>query len=247
MVDLRLSELESMPHLLEVIDAQKPVGLFSPINLAVSGEASVWNIYKTIKQVDPQFWNIFYSSVTDEKQWINEPAGVTEIDDATFSDRFPDNCLVVQVARFDDATKNVHVDQRLIDIMGAADKVALKLHEDLYSFYRSQVSARKFILGRFVDDNAFRACGVFGTPYCYESVKKETQTEIINQHLQIDIVNSDTVRELVTFLLTHDSYSSLEFYTVASKVAVSLFEDTSRINGVVKCLKPVYSRDGKCI
>jgi len=80
-------------------------------------------------------------ALSTPSQWIEEDYGVVEINDETFSGKFPKNCLVAQLAFYNDTTSTVHFDRRISELMGKTDLEALRVHEDFYKFYRDQFSS----------------------------------------------------------------------------------------------------------
>lgn len=147
-VDLQLSALAAgfKPQLLDLWDARKATGFPGQMNGVEIIVRTPENIYALIDPMMKKYGELthaFYEqgenaenflkrTRTTAGQWKSEAGGIIRFEDATIQSRFPANCLVAQVAFYDDKSDIVHYDSRIVDLMDKVDQYALRVHEDLY-------------------------------------------------------------------------------------------------------------------
>jgi hypothetical protein len=157
-VDLQLNRLEKgfKPQLLDLYEVGKLTGFPSDTKPVSFARETAESVYARLAQVgdtmrgehlstryagiQPHVYanlvDYFFEGASNGSQWKAEPLGVTEINDATFSGKFPKNCLIAQVAFYNDQTNVIHYDQRIVSLMPSLHREALRVHEDLYRVRR---------------------------------------------------------------------------------------------------------------
>jgi hypothetical protein len=212
--DLKLDKLASgfKPELLDLWEARKPVGFpgqqVKPNVLNMSPEKIYERLDSIAKKIvmDATSYRsddkVFYASdylnyaKTTLTQWKAEPAAVLAINDMTLQAQLPKNCLIAQVAFYDDVNNLVHFDSRIVSLMSAVDQSALRVHEDIYKarrvrgdeFDRLLVSGRAVVL--------YKGGGLQGT-----DVTSEVRSRLAASR------NSDAVRILVGHLFVNAEYN----------------------------------------
>lgn len=165
-VNLRLDQLENKfhPQLLDLYEGGNVTGFPGETkavsyargtaelvyerlrNIAKALPTAELESYSIVPNVQAKYLNWFLSNLSSGDQWIAEPLGVTEIDDATFSGKFPRNCLVAQVAFYNDQSNMIHYDQRIVALMTPLHREALRVHEDLYKLRRRALAGAENFL-----------------------------------------------------------------------------------------------------
>ncbi len=220
-IDFQLNQLSQRPELIDYIDAKKATGL--PTDLVEkstdSALRSINSIYEKLKTDDPLFYKLFESSITKKEQWIPQD-GIARVSDANFDYRFPKNCLIAQVAHFNDVTQKINYDKGIVSLFDKANLTALKLHEDFYWFYRKSLYQRISYFKSFDSYTRFY-------DYWFEKWLKNSTA------------NSDTVRPLVGYVLMNENYNTHEFKNLAKLVAIQI--DSEFLRGRFE----VYNPGGK--
>jgi len=151
-VDLRLNLLQERfkPQLLDLWDARKAFG-FPGAGAAIElNDLTPEQVYSALTPVLESLGKLLFGqnnetvneflirNRTTPAQWKAEENGVIRIEDATIQSHFPENCLVAQVAFYDDTTGIVHYDARILRLMSNVDMNALRVHEDIYHAVRAR-------------------------------------------------------------------------------------------------------------
>lgn len=203
-VDLRLNQLEAAPTMLELYDSEQ-IGLLEPRQIQLRPEVgtSETKILAGIKEVDPSFYQYFKPFISAESQWQGKRFGIVEIDDSNSVARIGSNCILVQAAYYDDTANVIYYDTRIVSAMSQRDKVALKLHEDLYRMWRAY------------GDRAYRY---------FEGWQRNdlpAQRDILTR-LSLNETTSDPIRPLVRYLVQQPQYARQEFARVSRNVVLDL-------------------------
>lgn len=146
--DLKLDKLASgfKPQLLDLWEARKPVGfpgqqvrqnvlnvtpeqIYSRLQ-SISKSISMTRLSADSKEISANDYLEF--SKTKPSQWKSEPAAILAVDDMSLQAQLPQNCLIAQVAFYDDINNLVHFDSRIVSLMLSEDQSALRVHEDIY-------------------------------------------------------------------------------------------------------------------
>lgn len=219
-VDLQLNQLEKgfKPQLLDLYEVGKLTGFPSdtkPVSFVRENAESVYARLAQVRDamkkeqspnrfagIRPQVYanlvDYVFENASKGSQWKAEPLGVTEINDATFSGKFPKNCLVAQVAFYDDQTKVIHYDQRIVSLMPSLHREALRVHEDLYRARRAAAVYYADYIKRFWRNRDVEAQRRFVADKTSNSVRA-----LVAQFFTKDEFDIDTMKDFAYVLSPH--------------------------------------------
>lgn len=218
-VDLKLEELERTPELLDLVEASLPRGLNSIQDVPILGY-SASDVWQKLSIEAKDFYKLSVLLKTSENEWASATNGVLELSDATIQQRLPRNCLVSQIARYDDTTSTIFYDRRIYLLMTKIHREALKMHEDIFKFYRAQWNKRQQAVNVYISyfdknsiyiDERTLSTGETAHDY-YFSLYLDKNSQ----------VNSDTTRALVGYLFTNSKYEDEKFEVFARNIAVGI-------------------------
>jgi hypothetical protein len=208
--DLKLDKLASgfKPQLLDLWEARKPVGFpgqqvrqnilnVTPEQIYSRLQSISKSISMTRLSVDSELSANDYLefSKTKPSQWKSEPAAILAIDDMSLQAQLPQNCLIAQVAFYDDINNLVHFDSRIVGLMLSEDQSALRVHEDIYRARR----VRGADLQNALDINSGRLA-------LYKDGNRFEVTSIVKEQIRASR-NSDLVRILIGHLFVTAEYN----------------------------------------
>jgi hypothetical protein len=195
-VNLELQNLSKAVDILDVWEAHKPSGFPGSNSTRAIHSLSVEEIYKKVEEVLPKFYNDFFKMhITQPVQWREEDYGVLEINDSGYVGKVPDNCLISQIAYYDDTTNLIHFDGRIVNSLSGDQIRALRLHEDLYRFNRSQVKDYNAHCKYYKNHPSYIANCSYKTP------------------------NSSTTRQFVGYLISNQGYLKNDLLAYAKSVS----------------------------
>ncbi len=149
-VNLHIDKLSSKPIMYDYYEATKLRGFPSSSLASEFVVRQLDTIYKDLRSLTPLFYENYLSSfITEPYQWIAEEYGVLEIDDIGYQGKISNKCLIVQVAYYDDEADVVRYDKRITDLFDSSQRTTLKLHEDIYKYYRDEVRCYNILLSYF--------------------------------------------------------------------------------------------------
>jgi hypothetical protein len=210
-IDLRLSNLQPgfKPQLLDLWDARKghgfpgetsssiqvrtPEQIYSELAPVLTGIRESWS---NIDGIPDESASTFIARIrTLASQWQAEPGGIIKFEDSSFQAYFPSNCLIAQVAFFNDQTGIVHYDARIVSMMERVDQSALRVHEDLYRGMRLRAQQ----LVTWIANNEL---------YCRMNGYQVNEVLVARVQSQIQTAKtSDVVRATVAHLFSSPSFN----------------------------------------
>lgn len=196
-IDLQLSQLSENPTLADLFEIRDGLGFLQNPSSEANPTYMIKNYYDQIQKMAPAFYQRFSPFITRESQWRPASSGVIELADANYIARFPANCLVVQVAYFDDRLQTVSYDRRITDLMNNLNKVGLKMHEDVYRFYRASAQ---------IHNDVANSLGVDSAGANLKTIK----------------INSDSTRNFIGRILMTNNLTRQDFDEAAGSVAVGV-------------------------
>jgi len=132
---------------------------------------------------------------TKPSQWKAEPAAILPINDMSLVAQLPHNCLIAQVAFYDDVNNIVHFDSRIVRLMELEDQNALRVHEDIYRARRVRGSDLQSIINVYGVNGRIYLSNHGLNPY------ENDVTDVVRRLVRASR-NSDAVRALVGHLFT---------------------------------------------
>jgi hypothetical protein len=214
-VNLQLNQLKPgfKPQLLDLWDARKSVGFPGSEITPVLNNKTPEQIYKELLPIVEKFGRlagaydqsakeILEESRTTPSQWKAEENGVIRIEDATIQSYFPKNCLVAQVAFYDDRTNVVHYDARILRLMEKTDQNALRVHED---FYRA-VRLRGVQLEKALESLYSEIEAAYNSSAYRNGASVDTSGVAVIRKAIAQTRTSDLTRQLVANLFTTKTY-----------------------------------------
>jgi hypothetical protein len=222
-VDLRLGDLAARPTMLEIFENE---GMKAEKNIAAQPFADLFpneqEFLKNLMIGDDQFFRNYAKFVSASSQWQSKRNGVTEINDSSSVARIPKSCLLVQVAFYDDTTDAINFDTRLFELMNPRNRMALKIHEDLYKMWRTLAKNNEYAL-----DHLFNSIALGPTDEdkkMYEYLKNRYAT----------VHTSNIIRPL-SYSLSRESGIFFEAVKLYGRNVVQIeAEEPNRIAGKIK-------------
>jgi len=230
-IDLRLDSLSQKPVMRDLFEYGGSRGLKAKRTNLNEGEISYSSIMAKLRKSNPKFYDLLSQYFTTDSQWISAKSGVVTLKDATFAQRVPQNCLVVQVAIYDDVTGMINFDERIVDSMDDYQKDALRLHEEIYKFYRESVAQLNLHFVKYTENDGHN---LNRQPWGTESEwnrplyslysKAHQENKNVNRNVisVIPRITSDTVRPMVGYLMSYQNYDANEIRNLAVKIAVGV-------------------------